>query len=477
MGARAVAAGTAAAAVAVLLVILGCGLLASAGDKASFAVAGLALLFVTGNTFACRWRSDFYETEDTEWTALRPGPAAAASAREPVRRPWLDRLRTVLVVLVVVGHAGVAYLGVGWIYTIGWYPSWYRPAAVAVFCVTKAWLVPMLYFVSGFLAPPALDRRGPHGYVRRLWWRLCPLFLVFWFGIGPSEMMVSRRFLTTPERAADYFPSDPVTWYLLWLLVFHNVHALMPETPQRTAVPRPTLGQLLKWVLPVAALQLAASACTLFGGAGALGLGTMPMGSPGDGLYNAMWFAGGVVACRNRWLDDPWPYETVNRARGLALVLAGVAIAASFVFLAPEPVVELGSNSGTVLAFFLFVAQAPMGLLAVGASVAILDASTRHGGGTRLSAGMTLLARGAMGAYLLHPWLVMALTFAYVRLLESWYPALTVTWDDPDTGSTTRLPSDGLLFAGFAFTAVTAVPASFLVGNLLKSVPGLNLVL
>ena len=73
---------------------------------------------------------------------------------------WMDNLRTIIILLVVLYHVGGVYEAAGlW----GWFWIVDDPATIAwvgiVGVVLDIFVMPTIFFVSGYLTPPSLERK------------------------------------------------------------------------------------------------------------------------------------------------------------------------------------------------------------------------------------------------------------------------------------------------------------------------------
>jgi peptidoglycan/LPS O-acetylase OafA/YrhL len=118
-------------------------------------------------------------------------PATHATAL-PVRLPWLDHLRTFVIVLVVNLHSCVTYSHVGdWYFMSDHEPSL---AAKVPFILweghLQSFFMGLLFFVSGFLALSSITRRGPKGFARERLFRLGLPALFYMLAIHPFILLV-----------------------------------------------------------------------------------------------------------------------------------------------------------------------------------------------------------------------------------------------------------------------------------------------
>jgi glucan biosynthesis protein C len=117
------------------------------------------------------------------------------SQNPPARLPWIDHLRTAMIVLVVNMHACVTYSHVG-----DWYlMSEQEPtlAAKVPFIVWQSMLqsffMGLLFFLAAYFAAGSLARRGRAGFVRERLVRLGLPTLLYMLVIHPFIRPCSPR--------------------------------------------------------------------------------------------------------------------------------------------------------------------------------------------------------------------------------------------------------------------------------------------
>lgn len=121
------------------------------------------------------------------------------------------------------------------------------------------------------------------------------------------------------------------------------------------------------------------------------------------------------------------------------------------------------------------------GVYAVCVSLALLDWFARNAAGSP-ALWLRVAARAAFAAYLVHPWVLIPVQWAFVAAVV---PPGTGAWPlatpgVPASGACINGPDSGsgaLLWAGFAVTSAVAVPGSFAVGYALTRLPLLRDVL
>jgi peptidoglycan/LPS O-acetylase OafA/YrhL len=182
---------------------------------------------------------------------------AMATARP--RLAWIDNLRWLVIVMVVLVHVCVTYSGLG-----GWY---YKEetrldlAAVLVFFAfelfSQAFFMGFLFLLAGHFVPSAYDRKGPGRFVTDRLFRLGVPTLVFMFVLHPMTELVKKAFLQPPLRLADipafysrymgdlaFFRETGPLWFALALLAFSLVYGLVRWTAEGAARLKRRAGRL-----------------------------------------------------------------------------------------------------------------------------------------------------------------------------------------------------------------------------------------
>ncbi len=163
---------------------------------------------------------------------------AMVSARP--RLDWIDNLRWLVIVLVVLVHVAVTYSGLG---------SWYYHeearldvASQIVFFAfelfSQAFFMGFLFLLAGYFVPAAYDRKGAGRFALDRLVRLGAPTAVFVFVLHPLTEFIKKAFLRPPLRWADipvffgeyfgnlvFFRETGPLWFALALLVFCLVYA------------------------------------------------------------------------------------------------------------------------------------------------------------------------------------------------------------------------------------------------------------
>ena len=163
----------------------------------------------------------------------------ALPSRKP-RLDWIDNLRWLVIVLVVLVHVCVTYSGLG---------SWYYHegvkldlAGTIVFFAFELWsqsfFMGFLFLLAGYFVPAAYDRKGAGRFTLDRLLRLGAPTAVFIFVLHPLTELIKKSFLRPPLRWADipaffkwyfgnlvFFRETGPLWFAMALLVFCLVYA------------------------------------------------------------------------------------------------------------------------------------------------------------------------------------------------------------------------------------------------------------
>ncbi|TNF54237.1 MAG: acyltransferase, partial [Burkholderiales bacterium] len=145
----------------------------------------------------------------------------------PQRQVFLDRLRALLTVLVVVHHAAITYGAAGdWFYRERAVDG--SPASLLltfVCAVNQAFFMGMFFLLAGYFTPGALQRKGPGRFLRERLVRLGVPVLVFGCLLGPLTVQLARG-VDVAQLQWHFFPAQgwnfvmgPL-WFCWALLLF-----------------------------------------------------------------------------------------------------------------------------------------------------------------------------------------------------------------------------------------------------------------
>jgi fucose 4-O-acetylase-like acetyltransferase len=159
-----------------------------------------------------------------------------ATAKKTNRLYWLDNLRTIIIFLVVVYHAGGVYESTGmwgsfWIVDDPSTISWVGIMNIAF----DIFIMPTLFFISGYLTPISLERKGAWGYVKSKLKRLMLPWLLAVLTLIPLYKVIFLYSRGLPqEHWTTYFHfnnpnSQNWLWFLPLLFVFNLLYLLLEK--------------------------------------------------------------------------------------------------------------------------------------------------------------------------------------------------------------------------------------------------------
>ena len=324
---------------------------------------------------------------------------------------YLDNLRAFVIGMVIVLHAAITYMtsAPAWWYVIDPDSSaWYTVVVLLV----DVPLMPILFFVAGYLATPSLQRRGPQGFIREKTLRLAipwVLGVVFLAPLATYMTYVSRG---VPMGYLEFWTSDfwgplfqqSVYWFLGVLFVAFLVLVYAYVFPGRVllgAVDRPVVQPRPQVFVTFVALTAGGSILAL----PALGiddwrsLGHLFVIQPARVAFYAGYFALGVYAERNGWLT-PAGYRPGVSRWGLACFVGGAA------YLAYRWSVSLLAFEARVITSILF---AVVCLAALMTGIAVFMRWVNGAGPV-----WRALAANSFGIYYVHPLILYPLAYVFV---------------------------------------------------------------
>jgi surface polysaccharide O-acyltransferase-like enzyme len=224
------------------------------------------------------------------------------------RTDFIDRLRVMLTVLVILHHAAITYGGSGgWFYREVRDPATASSLLLTMFCaVNQAFFMGMFFLLAGYFTPASLARKGSRAFVRDRVVRLGLPLLFFGFVLGP--LTVALAGVPAGRGVADAwlgllaggaFVIGPL-WFAWALLIFSLAFVgWRLVRPEPAPDPERALPSSMVW-LP-AAIAVGAAALAL--------RQVVPVGQDMFGLqlgYFASYvflFGLGAMAWRYRWLE------------------------------------------------------------------------------------------------------------------------------------------------------------------------------
>lgn len=388
----------------------------------------------------------------------------AARAGTRGRLFFIDDIRWLIIVLVVLVHLAVTYTGVGrWYYNEAREPDMVSALLLVFLCsFSQAFFMGLLFFIAGYFVPGPFERKCAGRFVADRLFRLGVPVLVYMLVLDPLTSLVRESFLgrAPADLAAGYaryitslevlHGTGPL-WFALALLVFSlafaAVRLLLPGGRARPVAPAGEAGP------PLRHRQVA----LLFAGIAALTFLVRLVQPIGTAVFNMqlanfasyiVLFAAGLWAWRSR-LPERLP-ERLGLAWMRVALFAGIpAWVAVGVF--GGAMEDLGVLFGgwhwqaAAYAAWESLTAAGMGMGLIVLFRRRAEARGERGRG-RLS---VFLSANAFGVYVFHPPIVVLVTM----LLRGW---------------------EGFVLLKFAAAASLALPACFLASWAVRRLPGLR---
>ncbi len=162
------------------------------------------------------------------------------NTRKSRRIYWLDNLRTFMIFLVVLLHAGIVYESSG----IGAFISWVvlDPATndisgIFSFIILDIFVIATMFFVAGFFTPGAMDKRASWEFLKSRFVRLILPWMVAVLTLIPLYKVLylySRNLPQEPWTTYFHFSRESLTgmnwlWFLPVLFLFNIIHLVLAK--------------------------------------------------------------------------------------------------------------------------------------------------------------------------------------------------------------------------------------------------------
>lgn len=374
--------------------------------------------------------------------AAPPAPAPEAAPASRPRLYYLDNLRIVLTVLVLLHHVGVTYGNIPvWFYTE---PAEDPTGAVldVLVVVNQIYFMGFFFLISGFFTPGSLDRKGGRSFLRGRLVRLgIPLlaFLVLlrpivnFGGLDAMRAAFAEQGAELPYWLFYLLSWDPgPMWFAEVLLVFALGYALLRRMRPGPAEPRAAVAPWAPGFWAISGFAVALGVVT-FGWRLLVPTGTFwpIIGLPTPNFlpqYLAM-FVVGALAFRHGW------FAALPRKAawiGFASAAAGMAVFPLSIGLL---------DAGTVQDLLQALGESIMAVgLIIGLLVLFRERFNSQGATARF------LSDHAFTVYIIHPVILVGLGYAF-----SWLEAPALV--------------------KFAIVAALAVPLCWTAAYLVRSLP------
>lgn len=224
---------------------------------------------------------------------------------------YLDYLRVVLTVLVIVHHTAIAYgAGGSWIYKDSDVSTELTVSAIllTIFtAVNQSFFMGFFFFISGYFTPGSYDRKGWAPFLKERFIRLGIPLLVYIFILGP--MITYFAHFRKTMSLMDYYLSVVFTfdtvhmgplWFVQTLLYFNLFYVLFRVLVKKGLSTNDEFPSFLKIVITAIILGIVAFLLRL----------VYPVGKDWLGLQFGYFpsyiflFIIGILSYRHKWLDQ-----------------------------------------------------------------------------------------------------------------------------------------------------------------------------
>ena len=149
---------------------------------------------------------------------------------------WMDNLRTIIILLVVLYHVGGVYEAAGlW----GWFWIVDDPATITwvgiVGIVFDIMVMPIMFFISGYLTPPSLERKTGREFIKGKLKRLMIPWVIAVFTLIPLYKVIFLYSRNLPQEHWSTYShitnpnSQNWLWFLPVLFVFNVLYLLLSK--------------------------------------------------------------------------------------------------------------------------------------------------------------------------------------------------------------------------------------------------------
>jgi len=372
-----------------------------------------------------------------------------------VRLPWIDNLRTLLIVLVVNLHVCVTYSHVGdWYFMSAQEPTLAEKVPFILWQAhLQSFFMGLLFFISAYFAYGSIAHRGVGAFVRERLFRLGLPALLYMLLIHPFILMVLNpwgfnfgppgEFYVNYLRTGRFIGSTGPLWFVVALLLFSLAFAgwrsVRPSSNDRGPATAPTGRFILLFAL---ALGFGSFAVRLVQ---PIGTNVLNMQLCFFGQYVAFFLAG-LYTARHGWLL-PLASSTYARTAG-RLALFGGPLLLLAIIIGAKPVAPEAFFGGWRWQSFVYAIWEQ--LVGVGLSLGSLALFSRKC--NIESRNLRWLSDRSFGVYVLHAPVIIALAMLFRPLPQNMYTLVVLL-------------------------TLTGVAASYAVADIGRRLPGLRSIL
>jgi len=281
---------------------------------------------------------------------------------------------------------------------------------------------------------------------------------------------------TSASRSYSYVPNAGPTWFLVWLLIFNVVYASLPDNFPPMNLTSPGVLKMSMWAVTLVVIQLVLMFLMETFVFMPITIGSLP--------FNILFFACGVLAKRGGWLDKGLDVPSTT-TRYFPVAFSLCYIGAFFAFMVytfhigggsvmPTDTTTDGDNHGRGMTLGLVLFAAASGLFGNFFSVTVFRTFRNF---FNSESGWTkFFSDSAYTLYLIHPFLVIPLTYSWVVLLRVFLQEEIVFAPD-SSSSGSVISNDIFLWAGWIYVATLSLALGWPCAHYLRKLPGLNRIL
>jgi len=371
------------------------------------------------------------------------------------REYFIDYLRVVLTILVIIHHTAIGYgASGGWCYiTPQTISGWPQLALSVMLTVNQAYFMSLFFFISAYFMPGSYDKKGFSGFLKNRFVRLGIPLVIYCTLVNPTLLYfidVHRGF--NPGSLVQYivtsnikYPNTAHLWFVFSLLVFETFYALYRKYQKSKisftiADSAPRNRQIILFMASMALIAFLVRIVYPIGGKNFIGLqfGYFT-------LYTAFYLLG-IIARRKNWLEKI-PLKTASIWFAAGILVIPVVVWA-WLSIIREPVLMNEFIGGFHLRSLVLTTWEA--IVCTGFCLFFLLASRKYL--NRENQLVTLLSANSYSAYIIHPVLVVSITI----LLE---------------------PLQAPPIAKFLMVCLLAPILCFVFSNFLRLIPGVKKVL